>query len=128
MNNISIVGRITKDIELTQTNTGIKLCRFNVAVPSEFKDTNGEKKADFFSCVAWKEIAERIVKYFKKGNPIGLVGFMNNREYKRQDGTLQNIWELNIKSFSFVCGQSEIANENKQKPKETGDEYDDCPF
>ena len=128
MNNISIVGRITKDIELAQTNTGIKLCRFNVAVPSEFKDTNGEKKVDFFSCVAWKEIAERIVKYFKKGNPIGLVGSMNNREYKKQDGTLQNIWELNIKSFSFVCGQSEIANENKQKPKETGDEYDDCPF
>lgn len=115
MNSISIVGRLTRDVELLTTPSNVKFARFNVAVPKETKTTNGERKADFFACVAWKEQANNIYKYFKKGNPIGLVGSMNCREYEKSDGTPQSIWELNVKQFYFI----NTFNEPKEDDKET---------
>ena len=117
MNNISIVGRITKDVELQTTNSGIEFTRFNVAVQSEFKTVDGEKKADFFTCIAWRENAKNIAKFFKKGNPIGIMGSMNSRSYEKEDGSTQNIWELNVKNFSFVGSSNEESEENKQTTK-----------
>ena len=117
MNNLSIVGRMTKDVELSTTPTGIEFTRFNVAVPSEFKTPTGEKKADFFSCVAWRENAKNIVKFFKKGYPIGIVGSMNSRTYETADGTSQLMWEVNVKQFYFVGSFEEPGEENKSKAK-----------
>lgn len=134
MNNISILGRLTKDVELTHTPNGVPLCRFNVAVPSELKTSDGEKQADFFLCIAWRDIAEKIAKYFKKGYPIGIVGAMNSRIYQKEDGLSQTIWELNVKGFSFVS-----SNDSPDKGKEKGknaetltplndEESEDLPF
>lgn len=117
MNNISIVGRVTKDVETETTNSGIEYARFNVAVPSEFRTADGEKKADFFTCIAWRETAKNIAKYFKKGYPIGIVGSMNSRTYEKTDGTNQLIWELNVKTFSFVGGSNDEEKENKPATK-----------
>lgn len=117
MNNISIVGRITKDIEVTTTTTGVKYARFNVAVQSEIKTADGERQADFFICVAWRENAENIAKYFKKGSPIGIVGSMNSRNYEKSDGTKQTVWEINVKNFSFVGGADPESNPDEKKSK-----------
>lgn len=117
MNNISIVGRVTKDVETETTNSGIEYARFNVAVQSEFRTADGEKKADFFTCIAWRETAKNIAKYFKKGYPIGIVGSMNSRTYEKTDGTNQLIWELNVKTFSFVGGSNDEKEENKPATK-----------
>ena len=116
MNNISIVGRLTKDVELSTTASGIEFARFNVAVASEFKGADGEKQADFFICIAWRETAKNIVKFFKKGYPIGLMGSMNSRSYKKEDGSKQLVWELNVKNFSFV-GSSNDENEKPETNK-----------
>lgn len=117
MNNISIVGRITKDIELSKTTSGIEFARFNVAVQSEFKTADGEKQVDFFPCVAWRENAKNIAKYFKKGYPIGVIGSMNSRSYQKDDGSTQRIWELNVKNFYFVGGNNEEQETNKETTK-----------
>ena len=82
MNNISIVGRVTKDVETQTTNSGIDYARFNVAVQSE-RMLDGERQADFFVCVAWRDTAKNIAKYFKKGYPIGIIGSMNSRSYEK---------------------------------------------
>lgn len=113
MNNIAIVGRLTKDVETGTTNSGIEYARFNVAVQSEFKTADGERKADFFPCIAWRDTANNIAKYFKKGNPIGVVGSINSRTYERADGTNQVIWEINVKNFSFVGSSSEETSKTK---------------
>ena len=138
MNNISIVGRVTKDVETETTNSGIEYARFNVAVQSEFRTADGEKKADFFTCIAWRETAKNIAKYFKKGYPIGIVGSMNSRTYEKTDGTNQLIWELNVKTFSFVGGSNDEKEENKPATKSKKsksqseltpiDPNDDLPF
>ena len=107
MNNISIVGRLTKDVEIQTTASGIEFARFNVAVASEFKTPDGERQADFFICIAWRENAKNIAKYFKKGNPIGIMGSMNSRSYEKEDGSKHTVWELNVKNFAFVGSTNE---------------------
>lgn len=113
MNNISIVGRVTKDITTQTTSSGTEYARFNVAVTSEIKTADGERGVDFFSCVAWRETAKNIAKYFKKGYPIGLTGAMNSRSYEKEDGSKQLVWELNVKNFYFVGSSSEETQETK---------------
>lgn len=120
MNNISIVGRVTKDITTQTTSSGIDYVRFNVAVTSDIRTADGERGVDFFSCVAWRETANNIAKYFKKGYPIGLTGAMNSRSYEKEDGSKQIVWELNVRNFYFVGSLSEETQEtkpSKSKPK-----------
>ena len=137
MNNVSISGRVVKDIELSKTANGTTLIRFNVAVPSELKDENGDRKADFFICIAWRENAESIAKYFKKGSPIELYGSMNSRSYRTKEGTTSTIWELNVKGWGFG-NQSKDENQetktNKSKKESQAEltpideDDDDLPF
>lgn len=138
MNNISITGRVTKDIELSETARGTTLTRFNVAVPSELKDDDGENLCDFFVCIAWRQNAESIAKYFKKGSVIELFGSMNSRKYKDADGKTNTIWELNVKGWNFGQTNKEETKETKSnksnkenQPELTeldDEETDDLPF
>lgn len=83
MNSVQILGRITADPELRQTQSGISTCRFTVAVDRKFTDKNtGERQADFISCVAWRQTAEFISKYFSKGKMIALEGSLRTGSYQ----------------------------------------------
>lgn len=126
MNNISIVGRLTRDVELSTTASGISLARFTVAVNSDVKNANGEREVDFFSCVAWRNTAENIAKFFKKGSFIGVIGSMNSRTYETSKGEKKIIWELNVKGFSFAGEKQKEEKEEIQL--EEIEEDDDFPF
>lgn len=138
MNQIVITGRLTKDIELSQTANGISVTRFNVAVPSEIKTADGERGTDFFMCVAWRNAAEDISKYFKKGSPIELFGSMNSRTYQSREKGIQQVWELNVKGWNFPPLNKEDGDQTKAtKQTHNGtpeliplddDETDDLPF
>ena len=114
MNNISILGRLTRDIVLQKTSNGVSLARFDVAVSRGYKNADGDVETDFFKCVAWRETAENIAKWFKKGNYIGLIGSMNSRAYEGEDGVNRTIWELNVKGFSFANSSSDKEEEPKK--------------
>ena len=73
-NGVHIMGRITRDLELRHTQSGTAVCQFCVAVTRSFKDANGEYQSDFIDCVAWRNSAEFITKYFSKGALIALDG------------------------------------------------------
>jgi single-strand DNA-binding protein len=124
MNNISIVGRLTKDVEIQTTSNGTKFSRLNIAVQSEQKNSEGERLTDFFTCVVWREAAETIAKYFKKGNPIALAGSMNSRTYEK-DGVKHTIWELNVKNFYFVGGGNSNNETSKAKTAKNTSNNDD---
>lgn len=128
MNNISISGRVVKDIELSKTVNGITLTRFNVAVPSELKDENGDRKADFFICIAWRENAESIAKYFKKGSPIELYGSMNSRSYRNKEGNTSTIWELNVKGWGFGNQSKDENQETKSNKSKKGSQTELTPI
>lgn len=74
INNVVLVGRLTKDPELRYTQTGIAVARFTVAVNRAFSNQQGEKEADFINCVAWRKQAENLANFMRKGSQVGVEG------------------------------------------------------
>ncbi len=82
INSVILVGRITRDPEIRYTNTGIASLNFTVAVDRGMRDNNGERQADFINCVAWRNNAEFLSKYVKKGYMISVEGRIQTRNYQ----------------------------------------------
>jgi single-strand DNA-binding protein len=82
MNKVMMIGRLTANPELRQTQSGIAACRFTIAVDRGFKDKNGERQADFINCMAWRQTAEFISRYFSKGKMIAIEGQLRTGSYK----------------------------------------------
>lgn len=82
MNKVILVGRLTADPELRQTPSGISSCRFIVAVPRKYKNQQGEYDSDFITCIAWRQTAEFVSRYFSKGRMIVVEGMLRNNNYK----------------------------------------------
>lgn len=107
MNKIILVGRLTKDPEVRSTSTGVMTANFTVAVNRNFKNKDGNYDADFLPCVAFRNQAEFISKYFKKGNMICLDGRVQTRSYDAQDGTKRYVTEVVVENVEFVGGKNE---------------------
>ena len=83
MNKVILMGRLTSDPELRQTQSGIASCRFTIAVDRKYTDKNtGERQADFINCTAWKQTAEFVSRYFSKGKMIAVEGSIRTGSYK----------------------------------------------
>lgn len=128
-NGVHIMGRITRDLELRHTQSGTAVCQFCVAVTRSFKDTNGEYQSDFIDCVAWRNSAEFITKYFSKGAMIALDGELQTRNYTDKDGNKRKATEVLVSGAAFTGEKREAA----AKPTPTEDDYsaitdDDLPF
>ena len=104
MNKVILMGRLTADPELRQTQSGIASCRFTVAVNRSFADKNtGERQADFINCVAWRQTAEFVSRYFKKGNPILVCGQLQTRTWTDNQGQKRYATDVVADEVSFVA-------------------------
>lgn len=131
-------GRLTKDPELRQTQNGTNVATFSIAVDRRARGENGERQADFFDCVAWRQTAEFISKWFGKGRKILILGSLQNREYTAQDGTKRRITEIIVDECEFADSRQDaqgIMAQEAPKPAapqqgftEATDEPDDLPF
>ena len=101
MNKIILIGRLTKDPEVRSTSTGITTANFTVAAQRPFKNKNGEQEADFLPCVAFRNSADFISKYFKKGSMICVEGRVQTRNYDAQDGTKRYVTEVVVENAEF---------------------------
>lgn len=99
MNLVSIVGRVTKDIELRETNAGKKVTHFTLAVNRRGEGT------DFIPCIAWEKTAETLAKYITKGRQIGVVGRLVSGSYEK-DGRKVSTLDVNVTEFDF-CDSKE---------------------
>lgn len=86
MNNLIILGRLTKEPEIQSTNSGRSVMSFDVACDRLFKDSNGNKKTDFITCIAWNKTAEYIQNYLHKGSLVYIQGRIEIRFWNKQDG------------------------------------------
>lgn len=82
MNKVILMGRLTRDPELRQTQSGISSCRFSIAVNRNYKNQQGEYDADFINCTAWRQTAEFVNKYFAKGQMIAVEGTLRTGSYQ----------------------------------------------
>lgn len=110
MNNIALIGRLTRDAEIKTLSTGKKIANFTVAVDREYKDADGNKITDFIPCLAWSPTAELIEKYFKKGDAIGIVGRLESRDYTDKDGNHKTFYSVNVMRVDFIQGRSNTNN------------------
>lgn len=129
MNKAILVGNLTKDPELTTTQSGINVTRFTVACQRKYANENGERDCDFINCVAWRTSAEFIHKYFKKGNKIGIVGTIQTRSYDAEDGTKRYVTEVVVEESEFVQSKRDDgsqAENSKLEPTPVDD--NNLPF
>lgn len=126
MNRIIIKGRIAREIEIRQTQTGKSVGSFSVAVDKGFGEN---KSADFFRVQAWEKTADFVAKYFSKGKEILIEGRMESREYEK-DGQKNLVWELIAERVEFCGGSREAAPPAGQPPISGGApaEDNDYPF
>lgn len=110
MNNINLIGRLTKDPELRSTQTGVSVCNFTLAVDRKYKDKNGERETDFINCVAWRSTAEFIARFMTKGQRIGVTGSLQVSTYDDRDGQRQWKTEVVVDSAYFADGKSDNNN------------------
>ena len=101
MNNVSLIGRLAADPEMRTTQSGISTCSFRIDVQRRFKNQQGQYDADFISCVAWRQTAEFIGKYFSKGSGIALTGSIQTRSYDGQDGRKHYVTEVVADNVEF---------------------------
>ena len=125
MNKVQITGRITTDAELKTTNNDVSVCSFTLAVKRpRTKDTT-----DFINCTAWRQSAEYLSKYARKGNLIGVSGVLTSRKYEDKDGNKRTTWEVQADDVEILSSKGESAEPSAEPftdVKEVADK--DIPF
>lgn len=114
MNKVILIGRLTRDPEVKTTQNQISVCSFSIAVDRRFKDANGERQADFINCVAWRQQAELLGRYFQKGSRIGIVGNIQTRNYE-VEGSKRYVTEVVVDEIEFVESKRDSAS-SEQAP------------
>lgn len=143
MNNVNILGRLTRDVDLRMTNSNLAIGRFNVAVDRKLSkekrieaESNNQPTADFISCIAFGRTAENIATYFKKGQRIAVSGHIQTGSYENQQGQRIYTTDVVVDSFDFVESNSSSntnTNQGYSNPADLGmtgaESFDsDLPF
>jgi len=102
MNKVILIGNLTRDPELSQTSAGIPFCKFAIAVTRSYTNSNGEREADFFNVVCWRQTAENVAKYLVKGRKVGIWGSIQTRTYDAQDGTRRYAIDIAADEVEFL--------------------------
>ena len=117
INNVTLMGNITNDIELKQTPSGKSVASFTVAVNRKYKNEDGTTSTNFINCVAWRKTAEFVAQYFKKGKAIALVGEIQTRSYTDNQGNKRYVTEVVVNEVSFAGGKDDSNSGNTYAPE-----------
>lgn len=127
LNHIVLMGRLTRDPELRRTGSGTAVANFTLAVDRDFgKNESGEKETDFIDCLAWRNTAEFVSKYFTKGRMAVVSGRLQIRSWTDKDGNKRRTAEVVADNVYF--GDSKNSNNgNSTAPAYTAPEYPTAP-
>lgn len=115
INNVVLVGRLTKDVDLRYTSSGTAVGTFSLAVNRQFTNQAGEREADFITCVIWRKAAENFANFTRKGSLVGIEGRIQTRNYENQQGQRVYVTEVVADNFTLL----ESKNATEQRPRET---------
>lgn len=117
-NLVVLTGRLTADPELKTTPNGISVTSFSIAVSRRYR-AGEEAQADFINIVAWRQTAEFVSKYFKKGSMIGIEGSIQTRRYTDKNGNNRTAFEVVANNVQFVESKRESTGEPMSEPNES---------
>ena len=112
INNVTLVGRLTRDPELRYTPSNIAITTFNMAVNRNFKNQSGDREADFINCMIWRQQAENLASWAKKGALIGITGRIQTRSYDNQQGQRVYVTEVVADTFQLLEKRDNSANQS----------------
>lgn len=118
MNSTCLVGRLTKDVELRYTPSNVAVATFTLAVNRTFKNESGEREADFINCVMWRQQAENLANWAKKGALIGITGRIQTRSYDNQQGQRVYVTEVVAETFQLLESKGQQGNQQGQRGQE----------
>jgi single-strand DNA-binding protein len=101
LNNVTLAGRLTKDPELRYTPNGVAVATFTLAINRKFTNQQGEREADFINCVVWRQPAESVANFLKKGSLAGVTGMIQTRSFEGTDGKRVYVTEVMAESVQF---------------------------
>ena len=137
LNKVILMGRLVADPEIHQTNSGVMLARFRIAVDRDFKDKDGNRQTDFISCTAWRGTAEFVQKYFFKGSLIALTGSLTVNQYEK-DGQKRIGTDVTVDQVYFAGEKPKPQTQQNQgrqgnfddgpQPQDWDDDYDELPW
>lgn len=133
MNKIFLIGNLTRDPVLSETQSGVAVCRFAIAVKRRFS-SEGEPQADFFNVTAWRGLADVVAKHCKKGNKVAVSGSIQIRQYEANDGVKRTSVDVVAEDVEFLTprpqdGAEEPKSAPKKKPVlEPFEDDGDIPF
>lgn len=130
MNNVSLVGRLTRDPELKYTQNNVANATFSIAVNRRFKNAQGEREADFINCVIWRQQAENFANWLRKGMQVSLVGSIQTRNYENNEGRRVYVTEVLVDNFQSLERrdasqemQNQVNNEMQQQQQQQQGSY-----
>ena len=122
MNKVFLIGNLTRDPELSNTNSGISVCRISIAVSRRFANADGSRETDFFNVVAWRAIAENCAKYLKKGSKIAVMGSIQNRSYEGNDGNKHYTTDITAEEIEFLSTRGDASSATDSIPSNDGND------
>lgn len=137
MNKVFLIGNLTRDPELSETNSGVPVCRFAIAVNRRFSSGDAERQTDFFNVTAWRNLAETVAKYTKKGNKVAVTGSIQIRNYEDNAGQKRTFVDIVADDVEFLTPKGsgaasddgDYAPAPRKKPAlEAFDDDSDIPF
>lgn len=133
MNKVFMIGNMTKDPELSETNSGVAVCRFSIAVNRRRTSADAEQQTDFFNVTTWRGLAETVSRYCKKGNKVAVAGQIQIRQYEDREGAKRTSVDVVAEEVEFLSqkpnNEARAAEEPKKKPALQAFEDDsDIPF
>lgn len=120
INSVCLVGRTTKDPELRYTTSNIAVATFSLAVNRNFKGANGESETDFINCVIWRQQAENLANWAKKGALIGITGRIQTRSYENQQGQRVYVTEVVAENFQMLESRATREGSNANQGNTSG--------
>lgn len=117
INNVVLMGRLVAAPELRSTGTGISVTSFTLAVERAYAKSGEQRQADFIDCVAWRNTAEFITKYFQKGSMIAITGSIQTRNYEDKNGNKRKAVEILVDNASFCGSKAETGTGGYSVPE-----------
>jgi single-strand DNA-binding protein len=123
MNKVLLTGNVVRDPEHRATKDGTSVCNFTIAINRKYKDSTGTYPSDYINCVAWKNTADFVSKYFQKGSPIEVEGNLQTRNFEDSKGIKRYVTEVYVEQVGFNGRRlREDVPENKTAEELFGDE------
>lgn len=127
-NKVFLIGNLTRDPELKETQNGISVCNFSIAVSRDYADSEGNRETDFFNIKVWRGRAETCGKCLKKGNKVAIIGTLQNRSFEDKDGNKRSVTDIIASEVEFLTPKNSNETSKERPQLKDLDDDSDIPF